>query len=58
MMKKTYIQPTTEVIRYHLCQPMLTTSMPLSDTPTGTQFAPEGLFDFDDDNHINTLLFN
>lgn len=55
-MKKTYIQPTTEVISYHLCQPMLTTSLPLSDTTTGTQFAPEGVFDFDDDNHINTLL--
>jgi len=44
-MKKKYIQPIVEVIEYNLCQPMLTTSVPLSDTGTGTQFAPEGEFD-------------
>lgn len=56
MKKKTYIQPTTEVIRYHLCQPMLTTSMPLSDTPTGTQFAREDFFDVDDDSALDAFF--
>lgn len=40
-MKKTYIQPTLLVVKYDLCQPMLTTSIPLSDIDTGTQLAPE-----------------
>jgi hypothetical protein len=44
-MKKKYIQPIVEVIEYNLCQPMLTTSVPLSNTETDTQFAPEGEFD-------------
>ena len=55
-MKKTYIQPATEVIRYHLCQPMLTTSLPLSNTDTETQFAPEGMFDFEKEGPINFIL--
>ena len=44
-MKKKYIQPTLDVIEYNLRQPMLTTSVPLSNTGTDTQFAPEGEFD-------------
>ena len=38
-----------EVIDYHIHQPMLTTSVPLSDTGTNTQFAPEYEFDLDTD---------
>ena len=42
-MKKKYIQPTTDVIQYNLCQPMFSGSIPLSDTTdTDVQFAPEG----------------
>ena len=44
-MKKKYIQPTVDVIEYNLRQPMLTGSLPLSNTGTDTQFAPEGEFD-------------
>jgi len=39
------MQPTIEVIEYNLYQPMLTGSLPLSNTGTDTQFAPEGEFD-------------
>jgi len=44
-MKKKYIQPIVEVIEYNLCQPMLAGSLPMSEDPTSTQFAPEGEFD-------------
>lgn len=44
-MKKKYIRPTVEVIEYNLRQPMLTASIPLSDTDTNIQFAPEGEFE-------------
>jgi hypothetical protein len=47
-MKKKYIQPIVEVIEYNFHQPMLTTSVPLSETDTDIQFAPEREFDFDD----------
>ena len=40
-MKKKYIQPTVDVIEYNLRQPMLTGSLPLSDTGTDIQFAPD-----------------
>ena len=40
-MKKKYIQPTVEVIEYNLRQPMLIGSLPLSDTGTDIQFAPD-----------------
>lgn len=59
-MKKTYIQPATEVTRLNACQPMLTTSIPLSDTGTDVQFTREDLsvfedessFDFDEENEF------
>ena len=41
MMKKRYIHPTTEVIELDLSQPMLIGSLPLSDTGTDIQFAPD-----------------
>ena len=41
-MKKKYIYPTIEMIKINLSQPILSGSIPLSDTETGTQFAPEG----------------
>ena len=49
-MKKTYIHPTTEVIHYNLCQPMLTTSVTLSETGTDIQFSREETLDLDDGN--------
>ena len=47
-MKKTYIHPTIEVIHYDLYQPMLTTSITMSETGTGTQFSREEIFDFEE----------
>ena len=40
-MKKKYIHPTTAVIELDLSQPMLIGSLPLSDTGTDIQFAPD-----------------
>jgi hypothetical protein len=47
-MKKKYQHPTTEVVKYELCQPMLSASVivPLSEEPTGTQFSPENIILF------------
>lgn len=55
-MKKTYNHPTLAVIRCNHCQPVLTTSIPLSDTETSTQFAPEGFFDVDDDSSLDAFF--
>lgn len=44
------------VIRCNHCQPVLTASIPLSDTTTGTQFAPEGFFDVDDDSALDAFF--
>jgi hypothetical protein len=46
-MKKRYIHPTTEVIELDLSQPMLAGSLPMSEDPTDTQFAPEGFDELD-----------
>ena len=55
-MKKTYNHPTLAVIRCNHCQPVLTASIPLSDTTTGTQFAPEDFFDVDDDSALDAYF--
>ena len=55
-MKKTYNHPTLAVIRCNHCQPVLTASIPLSDTTTGTQFAPEDFFDVDDDSSLDAFF--
>jgi len=55
-MKKTYNHPTLAVIRCNHCQPVLTTSILLSDTETSTQFAPEGFFDVDDDSSLDAFF--
>ena len=55
-MKKTYNHPTLAVIHCNHCQPVLTASIPLSDTGTNTQFAPEGIFDADDDSALEAMF--
>lgn len=51
-MKKKYIQPTIDVIEYNLRQRMLTGSLPLSETDTDIQFAPEFDLELSDDEAI------
>jgi hypothetical protein len=46
-MKKTYINPTIEVIMFNPDQPMLNGSIPLSETDTDTQFSRDELFDIE-----------
>jgi hypothetical protein len=57
-MKKRYIHPAIAVIKYDLCQPMLTASMPLSDVDTSTQFGREGFFSIEEDDPISFILNN
>ena len=55
-MKKRYFQPSMAVVKYDLCQPMLTASMPLSNLETSIQFGREGLIIPGEEDPINLLL--
>lgn len=47
-MKKTYINPAIEEIQFDPSLPMLSGSLPMSETETDTQFSREDIFEMED----------